>query len=324
MHIHSITGYFLEVGDVRYAFRFVVRRVRTGGIYAIRYIEVYQDAGEATKGKGGVLCFVGTAGFKRDESGKHAGKNPQRRSFEHQALPEDWLEKEYGKVLGRKQQFEDWPLCQGMDGLWNGSMTLEQWKQRGAAFPGLEMRKIDMSGYNTDAKTMAVGGVKGGDEGKAARTWRLLLIYRLIDDEEDQSGSGSDKHKTGADDVINLHACAHLYASDRNSLFLAQRALGFHDTRGQMGTLSHTVNFHGDAKNWVMVDEQSGKPKEYMQESWISNSGADRITHNSRLWDKATGRIIASTVQDGMMRLPVKTPTGLIDGDAIVRRDAKL
>lgn len=333
MNVHSMTGYFLEVGDTRYAFRYVVRRVRTGGIYAIRYIEAYQDAGEAIKGNGSgsVLCFVATIGFKRDESGKHQGLKPQRRDFDHQALPRDWLAQEYGAVLFRKLAFEDWPLCQGMDGLWNTSMSIEKWKQRGDAFPGLEMRKVDMSGYNPDPKSMPIGGAQGGDDGKAARSWRLLLLYRLIDDGEGLSGSidkdkDKSKHKMGADDIINLHACAHLYASDRNSLFLPHRALGFQDTRGQTGSLSHTVNFHGHAKDWLMIDQQTGKAKEYVQEIWTSDSGADRVMHNSRLWDKTTGRIIASTVQDGMMRIPVKGPStsGLVDGDAIMRREAKL
>lgn len=327
MHLHSITGYFLELGDTRYAFRYVVRKVRTGGIYALRYVEVYQDAGEATKGANGkgVLCFASMVGFKRDEAGKHKPDSKgrtQRRAFEHQELPKDWLEKEYGVVLAKKKRFEEWPVCQGMDGLWSDDMSVREWKQRGDAFPGLEMRKVDMRGYNPDKVPM--GGVVSGDDGSAAKKWRLLVLYRLVDDREDGTGEAAKQKKTGADDVINLHACAHLYASDRNSLFLAQRALGFQNVRGQMGSLSHTVNFHGYAKEWLMVDEQTGRPKEYIQESWISNSGADRVTHNSRLWDKQTGKIIASTVQDGMMRMPTGNTQKIVDGDAIVRREAKL
>lgn len=326
MHIHSMTGYFLEIGDVRYAFRYVVRKVRTGGVYAIRSVEVYQYAGAAAEGKpDGALCFVGTAGFKRDETGKHKGQNPQRRSFEHQAKPRDWLEKEYGEVLGKKHAFEEWPLCQGMDGLWTTKLNVAQWKQRGDAFPGLDMRKVDMRGYNADPRIISTGGAQGGDDGKAAREWTQLLLYRLLDDGEELSrNQESSKNKTGGDDIINLHACAHIYASDRNSLFLAQRALGFHNTRGQMGTLSFTFNFHGHAKDWLMVDEKTGKPKEYVQENWVSNSGGDRVTLDSRLWDKASGRVIATTVQDGMMRIPTKTTTEMVDGDAIVRREAKL
>ena len=332
MVLHSMTGYFLEIGDTRYPFRYVVRVVRTGGIYAIRHVEVFQDAGEATKGSGKpVLCFVAYVGFKRDESEKHAGssgadgkgKKAQRRTFEHQALPRDYLKREYGGLLGKKA-FEQWPVVQGMDGLWSNEMSVEEWKQRGDAYPGLEMKKVDMRGYNP--RIVPAGGVMGGDGGDAARRWRLLQLYRLVEDERDAKlGAETEKKmKTGADDVFNLHACAHLYASDRNSLFLAQRALGFQDVRGQMGSLSHTVNFHGYAKELVMVDERTGKPKEFVQEMWISDSGADRATYNSRLFEKESGRIIATSVQDGMMRIPTGRTKEIIDGDAIVRRDMKL
>jgi hypothetical protein len=42
----------------------------------------------------------------------------------------------------------------------------------------------------------------------------------------------------------NLHACAHLYASDRNSLFAVTNLLDIGDDYMQMASLAHTVVFH--------------------------------------------------------------------------------
>ena len=288
----------------------------------LRQVEAYQNSEAAAFGKSPVFtCLVS---FKRDERNKHRpGAKGQRRDYSHQELPPDYLEKEFGQVLSKKQRFEDWPVCQGMDGQWvKGTMTIPEWLQRGDAYPGLEMRKVDMRGYNMPA---VEGGV--ADAGEAARRWKLLTLYRLIDDqdeeEEAQNVEKEKRKKTGADDVLNFHACAHLYASDRNSLFLCQRALGFERTRAFAGSLSHTVNFHTHADELLMVDKD-GRKKVYAQESWTSNSGADRVSHNSRIWDMDNGRILITTVQDGMLRVPEESGVEMIDGDAILRREAKL
>ncbi|KAK5085161.1 hypothetical protein LTR05_004440 [Lithohypha guttulata] len=325
LHVNSVTGYFLLIGNTHYAFEYRVRRVRDGGVYCLRQVEAFQNSKEGDFGKTPV--FIAFVSFKRDERGKHRpGARGQRKDFQHQELLPDYLMEEYSRVLGRKGRFEEWPLCQGMDGIFPaGAMSLEKWKQRGNAYPGLEMRKVDMTGYNVKAVAGAID-----DNGEAARKWRLLILYRIVLDEEEEMqhvkelAAEGKRKKTGADDVLNLHAIGHLYASDRNSLFLAQRALGFEKQLGQVGSLSHTVNFHTHASALSMVDTKVGRRKEYAQEAWCSNSGADRVCHNSRLWDVETGQILASTVQDGMMRMPVDWNGEIIDGDAILRKDAKL
>ena len=321
LHVHSITGWFLLLGDTRYAFEYRVRRVRDGGVYALRLVEAYQDSDAADHAM--TPTFTAMVSFKRDERGKHrAGVKGQRRDFEHQEAPPDWLEREYGHLLRRKSGFEEWPVTQGMDGMWSSELSVQDWRKRGDGFPGLDMRKVSMDGYNTKA----CPGAKA-DGGESARRWRLLLMYRLVMDAEEERRMVEErgKHKkNGADDVINLHACAHLYASDRNSLFLVQRALGFERAPGQVGSLSHTVNFHRHASELLMIDEASGRLREYIQESWTSNSGADRVTHNSRIWDKETGKILATTVQDGMMRIQQGEKSGLIDHEALLRRESKL
>lgn len=318
LHVHSITGYFLLLGDTRFPFKYVVRRVRTGGVYALRQVDVYQDsdAGEHAR----IPCFVALVSFKRDESRKHEdGAKGQRRTFRHQAVDRQYVKREYRSVL-EGRLFEDWPLCQGADGFWDSNTSVDDWKQRGRAFPGLEMRKVDMRAYNGHVPPR---GGESADGGKAARRWKLLVMYRYIDDSDDKQVSDKQR-QTAADDVLNLYACAHLYASDRNSLFLGKRALGFQTAAGTMGSLSHTVNIHCSPGELAMVEPATGRCKTFVQESWISNSGGDRVCHNSRIFDFEQGRLLMSTVQDGMMRMSVKSDPNQIDGDEIVTRDHKL
>ena len=305
--IHNISGWFTLLGDCRYAFIYRVTRTRDGGVYALRQVEVFQDLdGRGWEGK--TPTFVCTVSLKRDETKGKGGKG--RRLFEHQARPKNWVDKEYARVLKGKE-IQDHALCQGMDGLWTDAMSLKAWVQRGDSFPGLEMRKVDMREYNG---SMEEGG---GVEGEGARQYRGLVFYRVVEDKEEVNGGG------GVDDR-NLDACAHLYASDRNSLFLAQRALGYQEVRGhQMGSLGHTVIFHGDDRHLRTVDD-NGKQKWFIQEAWTGSSGADRVCHESRLWDYENGRVIATTLQDGMMRIPLQSGMKPIDGDAVVRKESKL
>ena len=251
---------------------------------------MYQDS-ELSQG-GETPCFVATIGFKSDESDKH--KKRLRQEFEHQEASPNHIDTMYQVVLQGKT-FEDHAIDPAADGVWSDQMNWQSWKKRGEAFPGLEQRKVDMRKFNGPA----VVGAKDG--GLVARRWRLIKFYRLLreDDVEDKT-----KNKTLEDDEdendLNLHACAHLYASDRNSLFLGQRALGFETIVAQGGSLAHTVIFHGPPSRSRMIDDTTGKRKMCVQESWTSNSGADRLCHNSRLWDYDKGRIIATTLQDGM------------------------
>jgi acyl-CoA thioesterase len=310
MCIHNCTGYFLLLGDSSASFRYHIKRVRDGGVYCLRTVEVFQDSKAAGGGK--TPCFVATVAFKRDEGSKHVlGAKGQRRDFEHQDAPQDHVNTVYRSVLDGKD-FEDHPVCPAGDGIWSNEMSVESWKQRGEAFPGLEMRKVNMRRYH---QLIGAGGVDCGGGKTQPERWRLLMFYRLLrlqdvcDDPKTQKQDGIED-----EDDLNLHACAHLYASDRNSLFLAQRALGHESVVGQLGSLAHTIIFHGPISSAKMVDDR-GRRKIYVQESWTSNSAADRVCHNSRLWDYAEGRVIMTTLQDGMMRIPVDAKHRAYDGD---------
>ena len=163
--------------------------------------------------------------------------------------------------------------------------------EAGEKFPGVGIRKVNMRSYNA--------GLGGPDQ---AGEWRQLSFYKLIKDvEEKDSDVGHD-----ATSALTLDACVHLYASDRNSLFLIPRALGFEDSVVAMSSLSHTVIFHGDPSALQMCDLQ-GRPVWFLQEAWTENGGWNRGCHESRLWrlnDNGEDEIIATTKQDGMIRVP--------------------
>lgn len=120
----------------------------------------------------------------------------------------------------------------------------------------------------------------------------------------------------------NLYICAHLYHSDRNSLFASAWALGGGEAvsriRG-LASLSHTVVIHGGVEEVGMIDwgddnddnqkgEKEGergcqpRPKWFLLESGSSYSGGNRCLFEGRLWGME-GQLVATMMQDGLMRL---------------------
>jgi hypothetical protein len=132
----------------------------------------------------------------------------------------------------------------------------------------------------------------------------------------------------------NLHACAHLYASDRNSLFIIPNHLDLDKEFTRMASISHTVIFHEDAEKLFLPNEPIDKPpnaaptqmeenesaspdpstgerKWFMQESWTTRVAGGRGLHSSRLWDPETGVHLATTLQDGLIRFQGDTKVKL-------------
>jgi acyl-CoA thioesterase len=129
-----------------------------------------------------------------------------------------------------------------------------------------------------------------------AGNYRQLCFYRILKDVDDNSDEND----------LNLNACFHIFTSDRNSLFLIQRALGYQDRKASMGSLAHTVILHASAAQLKPTDS-SGRPKWFVQEAWTPASGDNRGTHESRLWDYESGLVLATTMQDGMFSTCVAT-----------------
>jgi acyl-CoA thioesterase len=123
----------------------------------------------------------------------------------------------------------------------------------------------------------------------------------------------------------NLHAIAHIYASDRNSLFVIGDHLEISADARRIATISHTVIFHVGVEDLLFSNEPAGKPKNaaptervtdsdsapdpeskerkwYMQEVWTDRAEGGRGLHRSRIWDPDTGVHVATTIQDGLVR----------------------
>lgn len=216
----------------------------------------------------------------------------------HQSVSTLYLKK-YHSVLENKNP-EDHPVAPGADQAWwderhhshhSAGRHPETLTLPGERFPGLDIRKVDMVAYN--------GVVGEGGDGKVAE-WRQLQFYRILQDEGENTGDEDEEEER------HLHISAHLYASDRNSLFGVQRAYGYQAREVAMASLSHMVVFHGGVERLQMVEKDANgasRSKWFVQEAWTSNSGENRACHESRLWDWETGEVVGTTVQDGMVRI---------------------
>lgn len=146
---------------------------------------------------------------------------------------------------------------------------------------------------------------------------RQLSIYSLIGDVDEDSEEGS----------LNLHACAHIYASDRNSLFQVTTALEIADREDlsiAMASLCHSVVFHfsrgGDELKMTTEGKEGGRKKWFTQEAVIPVVADHRGMHESRIWDE-DGVLVASTWQDGMVRVKKEADGVSRSGGAWTRGD---
>lgn len=141
-------------------------------------------------------------------------------------------------------------------------------------FPGLTTRKVDMSAYN---------------QGRDPLDKRQLIFYRQIGDLPRDA---------------NLHACAHLYASDRNSLYIAANHLGVGGSYVRMGSLVHTVVFHaGWGDLWFGQEVGEGSQGNWFcKEDWTDRAAVGRSLFHSRVWSPR-GRHVITILQDGMIRV---------------------
>lgn len=257
---------------------YTVRRIRDGGVYCLRAVDARQE---------GKICFSCLCSFKRRE--------PKQCSYSHQPAAD--IGNRYRSVLEGKRP-EDHPIAPGIDAPW-----WEEGVKKGdfteCEFPGVEVRKVDMGRYNETDEVR-----------KNPHTYRQLQFYRLRgspDGEENPEDREKIKSQDRAGEYDNLYACAHMYASDKNSLFVITRALGQANNWVTMASLSLTVVFHEHGEALRMIDWDSTKQMEglqkkwFVQEAWTSRSGENRGLHESRLWSP-DGTLLATTLQDSMIR----------------------
>ena len=191
------------------------------------------------------------------------------------------LWKQYRAALGNKkpEDFEDVP---GMDVPFYLKIIRET--GHNDQFPGLESRKVDMEPYNKDKNPL--------DK-------RDLMFYRTVGNIPPNP---------------NLHLCAHLYGSDRNSLYIVCNHLDVGDLYTQMGTLVHTVVFHSSAEDLMFGPAKSSNNpmngggdsgRWFCREDWTTRVASGRAMFHSRIWS-SDGMHVATVMQDGMTRYSKK------------------
>nr|POF13962.1 hypothetical protein CFP56_02986 [Quercus suber] len=203
----SVTGHFIRPGLLDVPFVYKVTPLRDGRSYCARTVTATQSSTDD-------ICFTCTVSLQ----------TPEASLLDVQA-PYD-LGTKYRSVLSGKRP-ADFPPCPGMD--------TPAYVQRRAstsphdAFPGLDTRKVDMHAYNAARHPLER---------------RQLVFYRALGLPLSSTSTTTTTSAAADDDDPNLHLCAHLYASDRNSLFHVVRHFDVADLWTAMGSLSHAVVFH--------------------------------------------------------------------------------
>jgi acyl-CoA thioesterase len=282
-----------------------VHKIRDGYNYCTRSVTVTQADEKGT-------TFTCTCSFKREE-----------------VSPLDYQERidlreQYRDVLqGKEDEPMEHPASPDQDSDEFRETFLPQHPDHFNPIGGLHVRKVDMRKYNST---------------RIPSDRRQLIFYTLrgslpLPTAPYPSGLTSPISMTRE---ANLHACAHLYASDRNSLFLIPNHLDLGRDFTRMASLSHTVIFHGSIKDLTMSPEpQMNHPdadptlfenyslspcnldfcskddgdrrKWFVQESWFTRASSGRGLHHSRIFDYTTGTHVATTIQDGLVRFRPST-----------------
>lgn len=317
--LHSISGNFLLPGKLNSKFEYRVKTIRNGKGIKVRGVEVFQDG--KSKGKEKEMFFIATCSFKLREHSQISIQQQEGDDF----LEDDFYgEKLYGGVLkGKTDPMRDLEEVPGMDLTFYRKQKMlllddadgedEEGKGKGKktkknhdAFPGLQCRKVDMREWNATRHPMER---------------RQLIFYRMIFDRE------KEKEEEGMNMNMNMQLCAHLYASDRNSLFIVANLFDLGDLFTNMSSLSHTVIFHAEegemrfgsstAKTTTSTTKRTKSPfhkannnnndgggRWFCMEVFGSRMHGGRAVHNCRIFNDE-GTHIATCMQDGLIRFAV-------------------
>lgn len=272
-----MTGTFILGGRLDAPYVYTVRHLRDGFMYSTRAVDARQD---------GKICFSCVCSFKRDE---------KQRLFHHQTPP---AQARFKELLSAKRP-EDQPVSPSIDADW-WIDNVQQGNIEEPEFPGLDVRKTDMKDYNQCKEIR-----------ERPDQYRQLTQYRLkgLPDEDPDTTLAQIREREDAGEYDNLYACAHMYASDKNSLLLIPRALGIkHWSEMASLTLTVIIHQHGEALrmiDWASTSTDEGSNvtmKWFIQEGWTPQSAENRAIHESHLWSP-DGTLIGTSLQDGMFRL---------------------
>lgn len=257
--------------------------------------------------------FTCTCSFKREEAS----------SVDVQEYVD--LKKKYRKALsGKENDPMEHPVAPSNDSDYFRETYLPAHPEHFNPIGGLHVRKADMGAYNAhrdalDRRQLTFYTLRGS----------LPLPTAPFPPTPDKA------HFTRE---ANLHACAHLYASDRNSLFIVPNHLSRGREFTRMASLSHSVIFHVGVNDLIMppepridhanadrtlwdeqlsvcaLDEYEADDRDadgrkwFVQEAWMTRASGGRGLHTSRLWDYAKGVHVATSFQDGLIRFGGREP----------------
>ncbi|KAK3334333.1 thioesterase-like superfamily-domain-containing protein [Neurospora tetraspora] len=304
--LHTIHGFFTTAGNRHRPFIYSLTPLTSTRSFSTLSLTAYQPsvpsssptkdhfpASDASLPLSPSPCFTAMISFKASE--------PHSAGI---AIQEPPPQVRFKDILGSRKP-KDWPPAPPVDV--DGVVSLVGNDVVGA-FPVVEMRKVDMSGYN---------------EGKPVHERRELLFYRLL---KPLPSDGKDGHDA------NSHAVIHAYVVDRNGLLMACNHLGMGWTLGKAASLSYSFVFHTNVEECVMrhgnretdldlspdwegrlkkkkKGKGDGKEEEeegeegvwWIQEAWFPRAGAGRGIVESKVWSPG-GVHVATEYQDGLIR----------------------
>ncbi|KAH7088845.1 thioesterase-like superfamily-domain-containing protein [Paraphoma chrysanthemicola] len=300
--IHNITGWFILGGKPNEHYTYRVKKIRDGFNYCTRSVTVSQIAAHGD-------MFTCTCSFKKEE----ASSVDVQDTLNLRDIYEDVQE-------GKENEPMEHPAAPSIDSEEFREKYLPAHPEHFNPLAGLHIRKADMAKFNIKRKPL---------------DRRQLLFYTLRGalplPTAPYPPPPDGSTKLALTREANMHACAHLYASDRNSLFVIPNHLDHTRDFTRMASLSHSVIFHVGIRDLVMTAEprinhpdadptlweggalplcnlegyekgdKDGR-KWFVQEAHLTRASGGRALHTSRLWDYDTGVHIATTFQDGLVR----------------------
>ncbi|KAH7419202.1 thioesterase-like superfamily-domain-containing protein [Cadophora sp. MPI-SDFR-AT-0126] len=284
MVVHNVHGFFTLPGLVDRPYIYSISYLSEGRSYCTRQVSVRQPISPSPKSLPATYFTLSSPdqvprfeiGDANGELGKVcfsamiSFKRDENYVKGHQM--EVGIRQRYKSVIERRKP-DSWVFMPRVDSSWARRATSRYPSPN--TFPGLTMHRVDMSSFNASL---------------SPSSYRQLTYYAPL---------GSIPLSSP-----NLHACAHLYASDRNSLYLITNALDTGDSIRQMGSLSHSVVFHVPIQDLLVKEGEW-----WVQEAWTPRSGSGRGVHESWIWKLEEGEggkerdvHIVSSWQEGLVR----------------------
>jgi acyl-CoA thioesterase II len=264
-----------------------VEVVRDGRSYCVRKVDVLQGDDQ--------ICFSAICSFKKVEPNFLDAQIPRDLDTDYQALlkgvkPQDLPLNKTLNVRNFKS------VSQRRGDISNLTRAAYEKKENylTQSFPGMITSVLNMDDFHKDQHPLLR---------------RNLYVYSTLNE------------KTSSPIDPNLEACAHMYHSDRESVWGIVRNFELLDVLDFAASLSHTIVFHGGPDR-LGFQGTEGRRWFYLE------TGADRLAdgrglHQGKIFD-ASGYHVASTMQDGAIRLSSKSANDMAERQRKLQISVKL